>query len=460
MRRLTLPDMQIETLTAARIANPTYPSTVRIPVFSRRFALVALCGALALTTLEGAGRKWIVGSDIGFWSYIFYFSKDFVFLALIVLPSKQFVPESLRVFKRSLVSGGLLAAVGLGLSALKAFSLVGAVLTLRAVILLPIVAYLGTRRIDWISIRTIAWLLAIMTAANFLLGVIQNGAERDSIINRYASTTTEITAVETGVRATGTYSYISGMALMAFVGIWAGLVLLSLATNSADRIAGWLAILSGFGCSLTSVSRGPVVTGALMLLIWGFKFRGGLSNWARTFVAATLIVLIVAYSGAVPVLSQLGEGLIQRTDTSDDSFSERAFGEFRELPFAISAAPTGRGLGSEQVAGNYFQKGEMSFTTFENQFPRLIMETGVLGFLGFLVICGGALVSLQVAKHYAEGEQTRSVLSATQLFLASMFYLNVVFNHTASAFAWLIFVSTMAGCSSMLNRELRLRFRG
>jgi len=238
------------------------------------------------------------------------------------------------------------------------------------------------------------------------------------------------------------------MGVISIVGVWAGLVLLGVGTNTRDRIAGWIAIVGGFGCGLTSVSRAPIIIGALMILIWGLFYRASLSSGLRLALAGILISVVIMYSGVLPTFLELGDGLILRAEESNDTFQERAFGQFVESYEAFSLAPLGAGLGTEQVAGNYFRSGEMKFTTFENQLPRIIMDTGILGLLGFLVICLGALGSLQAAKRNALTESERSVQLATQLLLASMFYTNVVFNHTASAFAWLIFAATLASAGA------------
>src|SRR5439155_8274916 len=125
---------------------------------------------------------------------------------------------------------------------------------------------------------------------------------------------------------------------------------------------------------------------------------------------------------------------------------ERLFGQFEEGLFAIYVAPFGEGLGTEQVGGNYYTRGEMTFTTYEGQLPRLVLEMGAFGLAGFLLICAGAVMALQCAKKYAAGRGNQAALLATQLLLVSMFAANIVFNHVASALVWMIFAAVLAWC--------------
>src|SRR5205807_10581449 len=188
------------------------------------------------------------------------------------------------------------------------------------------------------SIKSIATILALLTIINFALGVVQNRTGAESVLNRYAAPNVAITVVETGVRATGTFSFISGLGVMAVVGIWAGLVLLSLRNSTRYRFLGGCSIVAGFGCSLAAVSRGPVLIGAVMVAVWLAFVRLGISSTVRLSIAAALVILMLAVSGLVPILGDLGSGLIQRNESAGDSFQERAFGQFGEMYDAITFA--------------------------------------------------------------------------------------------------------------------------
>jgi hypothetical protein len=107
-------------------------------------------------------------------------------------------------------------------------------------------------------------------------------------------------------------------------------------------------------------------------------------------------------------------------------------------------APLGNGFGTEQVGGQYYATGQADFNHYECLLPRLAMETGVMGLVGYLLVCTGALLALQRAAQLTIDVGVRAMLVATQMFLVIMFYENVVFDHTASAFVWMIFAAVMA----------------
>lgn len=408
---------------------------------------LVLLAALALVVLEGSIRKWVIGSEAGKWSYLAYFSKDIVFAALLLLPVRQPSSPALKTFGDWLIPGSVLLGIGAVISSVQGFNPVGAGLTFRATIFLPVVAWLAVTRLAGLPLRWVAWLLAILTLLNFGLGTFQNRLPADHFVNRYVAETENIVAEASGTRATGTFSYITGLAVISSVGIWAGMALLSLARNRWDQIGGILAIGAGFGCALASISRGPVFIGVAMVAIWLAFPRAGLSVLSRSLVASVGVVVLVVSFGLAAVFSQLWGGFQSRLETAGDSTHERVFGQLGETVLALKTSPLGNGFGTEQVGGNYASAGIKSFTNFETQLPRLVLEAGVLGLLGFAAICIGAILALQRAKRDAPDTGTNAMLLATQTLLLPMFYTNVIFNHTASAFVWMIFAAVLAASS-------------
>ena len=89
----------------------------------------------------------------------------------------------------------------------------------------------------------------------------------------------------------------------------------------------------------------------------------------------------------------------------------------------------------------------MSFARFESQFARLVMETGLIGLVGFLVICAGILYLLFQKRRELHDEGLRRIFVLSAFIIASYFYINVAFNHIASYFAWVIVTVTLASAS-------------
>ena len=424
---------------------------------SRRFGWWILVSALTLTVLEGAIRKWVIGSAFQLGSYVAYFSKDIVFALLLLVPARRASSAALEIFHRWLVPGCFLLVCGALSSMTREIDPEGAVLTLRAALFLPLVAFLAVSRLQGISLRSVAWIIGLLTILNFPLGVLQNQLPPHHVLNRYATDTLDITTTATGVRATGTFSYITGMAIISVVGVWAGMVYMSLAQNVRQQIFGWAILASGVGCGLASVSRGPILIGAFVLLAW-LLFSG---EWAcgksRSVIAGTFFLGILVLFEVTTTFFEPGQGLLLRAEASKDTTEERGLGQFEEALMALDMAPLGNGLGTEQVGRYHYSQGEMADTTFESQLGRLVLETGVFGLAGFLVICAGPVLALEVAKRHSETGGEKAALLATQLFLASMFAGNVVFNHTASAFVWMIFAAAM-GASLPAPRAAPSRF--
>jgi hypothetical protein len=403
-----------------------------------------LLAALALTVLEGAIRKWVIGSTFEFSSYIVYFSKDVVFALLLFLPARSASSPMREVFGRWLCLGCFLLLCGALGSVTQDINFAGAMLTLRALFFLPIVAFLAASRMRGLSLRSVALLLGLLTILNFALGVVQNHLLPQDVLNRYATGASDISTTQTGVRATGTFSYITGMGTISVVGIWAGIVYVSLGENLRQQAFGWAVIAAGLGCGLASVSRGPIVIGSVMIGAWLLFSGAWATTKSRALTAGLLLAGLFAAVQLTTTFLQLTRGLLLRAETSNDTTQERGFVQFEEAVIAMAMAPFGSGLGTEQIGRNHYDHGEMASTTFESQWGRLVLETGILGLAGFIIVGVGSLIALEFAKRHVRKSGESAVYLATQLFMASMFATNTVFNHVASAFVWMIFSAVLA----------------
>lgn len=400
--------------------------------------------ALTLTVFEGAIRKWLIGSTFQLWSYLAYFSKDLVFALLLLLPGKINPSPGVEVFRRWLAPGCFLLICGAIGSGTETVVFEGAVLTLRSALVLPLLAFFAAARERGISLTSVAWLLGIYTVANFLLGASQNQLPPGHLLNRYAADVPNIVATETGVRATGSFSYITGMGVFSVVGVWAGLVYLSSARSMRQQIFACVVLASGIGCGLASISRGPLLIEAVMVIIWLLASGNLMGKKTRALAAVALCVAVALVMGVTGTFSDLSQGLLQRIEASEDTVHDRAFAQLDEAVMAFEMAPFGNGLGTEQVGRFALSSGVLTHTSYESQLPRIILEVGLPGFLGFLAISIGAIVALQAVKSYHAPPGRKAALLATQLLLAATIYNNVVFNHIASAFVWMIFAAVLA----------------
>src|ERR1700674_5521450 len=116
-------------------------------------------------------------------------------------------------------------------------------------------------------------------------------------------------------------------------------------------------MVGGLGCGLASVSRAPVVLGMVMLLAWVLVSTGAFRAVRRSVGALALVAGLGIATGVFPALNRLEGNLLERHEVNEDTFKERAFGQFYEAYQVLAVAPWGAGLGSEQVAGNYYANG-------------------------------------------------------------------------------------------------------
>jgi hypothetical protein len=398
--------------------------------------------------MEGAARKWFFSSG-SIAKYLCYFSKDILFGLLVVTTWPRTAINGSDSLKKFLTFGISLCVVGAIISSTEEYNLVGAVLSARALFFLPLIAYLALPRLGGIKLEGVALLIGLFTIANAGLGLLQYHASPDALINHYATEAGSPADMFQGnVRAAGTFSYITGYGNMASVGAWAGLTLLCLAAGRIQYVmAGWAIYLAALLCGLASISRATVLLVGATFIVFVLSGRQGLANLFKAGAGLTVIFLVAYSVNLSSKFTALSDKLLQRSEMAGDSFGERTLNPISEIGDAFETAPMGGGFGMQQVGGVYAETGIMAFRSWENQFPRLVIETGILGLAGFFVTCIGALGALFTARNSCPTEGLRRVCALTIFLFSSLFFTNVAFNHTASFFAWSIFAVTIAAVS-------------
>ncbi len=193
---------------------------------------VIVCLAIIACVFEGALRKWLFRGSGGTAIYLCYFAKDILLAALILATRPRGTDSAPHRFRKILGIGLFLVISGAGISAVTGVNWVGAVLSLRALCFLPVVAYLAISRLAGMKLERLAVLIGCLTLGNAILGTVQYSSPAGAPVNYYAADlATEAAAFEGHVRSAGTFSYISGYGNMAAAGSWAGLTLLCLAAG-------------------------------------------------------------------------------------------------------------------------------------------------------------------------------------------------------------------------------------
>jgi O-antigen ligase len=396
--------------------------------------------------LEGALRKWIFRESAGPIRYACYFAKDFIFTVILFCRPVGALNQEL---KRVLVLAFPLIIGGIIFGSVHDLNVVGGILSFRALVGLPIIAYFAIPRLREIKIDMLLLVIGGLTVLNAALGLAQNSSAPDAPINFYAtSDLASATAFEENVRAAGTFSYITGYSTFATVGAWAGVCLLCLARGRILYIiAGWGFYAASLICALVSISRGTVLIVVAMLVVFTVSGKDALGNLFKGIVAAAVLFAIGYALSFNPLLVRLTDTVIARHEAADDTVEERTVDPFLDAGIAAQIAPLGAGFGTEQVAGVYAETGVMSLGHFESQYARIVMETGLIGLVGFLILCIGAVYVLFRTRRMITDEGLRRVFLLSAFLVGSLFFTNVVFNHFASYFAWMILALTLATAS-------------
>lgn len=404
--------------------------------------------ALILNITEGAVRKWVPGFSEGTGRSVAYFAKDVCFAlgAILVIAKSSSGNRALATAALWAIPAVIAIMVGSLMSIAVDFNPVGALLSVRAILVLPILGYWYASRLKSFPLLGFALVGVALTVINAPLSLIQNGLPSSHILNRYAADTLYIVEVEHGVRATGTFAYITGLGVMSSFGVWAGMVVLSLSRNWITQFIGVIGILAGFGCAFSSISRGTVVIAIAMLVLWALSSVKATRMLGRGLWLAGLVgvVFLLLFPGMSERFIYVGEGSFDRFESAGDDNMGRAFGQFDEMWQAIQNHPLGTGLGTEQVGGSYVSKGEAALGRYETQFPRIVLEMGFIGFVGFLLLVVAVTYALQKAKGGPKQWRWNLVVTATQIYLLGQFYSNLVFNHSGSSAIWLVATAVLA----------------
>lgn len=431
-----------------RIASGDLPAAyARDSALARRLLVVVfLC-----VIFEGAARKWLLSSEIPELSYFAYLSKFVAFWAICIAvsPPAQ-MPRAVIEFRGWLHVGLVMVLGGALMSAFSGFSVAGAFLTIVMTVVGPILAYLVAPRIQSANfVRVFQW-IALMSLVPAALGLVQFELPVTHVLNKYLGDSgwTDVITDLGRVRATGTFSFISGMTSMTVVCVWAGLSLHAISSRTRDRLLGLISVASGFVCGFAALSRGAIFLGVALLAV-----RLLLVGRDRV-----LVVMVVAgglgfgYLVADRPTSQvefevtLTSGVFVRHSRSD-SVLDRLGSWSEQLAEASDAVPLGNGFGVNQVGGRAVDTGQRKLASYEAELARLVAEVGILGLVGIIVIRIGLLLVLFRAWRDMAHSPARNALLLSMAALGAFFVNNSAFNHVAAGFVWPIAAIALAWAS-------------
>ena len=412
---------------------------------SRSISFVAgcLCASVVLCVIDGAIRKWVYQDSTPSFQAITYFAKDIPLVAAFAYSLGRGGAGRFDILRTCLIVGSFAIAAGCAVQ-LRAYSPVGAVVSLRGLLFLPWFAYVAgphcNRRWD---LHAVGVAIGVSAILNAFLGASQFALPLDHVLNQ--QTSSAVTAVgDVGrIRASGTFAYISGMAAMCIGACWVGATLILRSRASA---LGYACIVAGLACASAAVSRSGALVGLILVV-----FPLLLINSGR--------ILLIAFVGSIAAFYGLVGGAVGEVNTEEaslqtavvaraqtaDSFDERSSGTFSQVPDAIWNYPLGVGLGRAQTSAAAVSEQD---AIYEYEPARIAYEIGLLGLLGTALIRAGFIWEFWRARQRG-GDAACTATGLTFSGLALV--LTIVFDHNAATF-WAVAMTVCLGARG-IGRE-------
>ena len=347
-----------------------------------------------LLIFEGTFRKWILPQ----FSDVLLVVRDPVVLAIYFFAIKA------RVFPRNkyMLTLGIIAV----LSWLVSLVVLEPYLSLKPIILvtgfgfrsnflhLPLIFILG-RVFDQEDVLKLGkWVLIGLIPMCVLLAV-QFSAAPDSFINRTAGLgeAQQITAGGGKIRPPGTFSFVSGV--IFYAALSAAFLLYGALTRGVYR--NWLLLGGGFALVVTiavsgsrSVLLAVLVVLASLLAIIAFR-PSAMNQFGRNLLIAVVVLVVVVrlpvFQEGVQVLSDRFTAVAEAEEKSIASgLAARMFYGFTEgISFLPKAPIAGYGLGIGTNGGAKFLTGRTVFLLTEGEWGRIILESGPILGVAFLL---------------------------------------------------------------------------
>jgi hypothetical protein len=240
------------------------------------------------------------------------------------------------------------------------------------------------------------------------------------------------------VRASGTFSYISGYGVFCQFVLVAAMALLILRPlhSRTGALAAVGACFAFVGC-LSSGSRGPVFGAALQL-----GLLGALLLWSRMDVGASVVLKLaviavviggIAVTRVPDIYESFRERVIATASDVDVRLSSGFFGWLRVLAFY----PLGEGIGmAHQQAGTLVGRVAGFLSGYESELSRIAYELGIPGF--------GAMAAFRLSLLLRIGfgmrrlrDRTRATVAGVSLSTIALLLTGGVYTPMANALLYL-----------------------
>jgi hypothetical protein len=424
----------------------------------RRWRL-AVQAAMLLLVFEGAIRKWLLPGA----QDLVYFAKDAVLLG--AYAGFFFHGRSRRwpLPQAPFLYAALACAAALGLvqifNPLLPNILVGALGFKAYFLYVPLLFVVPAVFRDDAELARFLKRYLLIVFPVVALSVAQFFSPPGSILNTYAQPTESSSISTFGsskfVRATGTFSYISGYTSYLLV---TTILILMILTTTRWRFRGNLVIYAALGTVLlgimTSGSRGPIFLLSLVFPVYWWLGVVREKQSGRTFVRLLLGVSLLA-AGLTSAGDQAVAAYSQRASGSEDIASRLAFPFVSPAHMLPYAGLFGFGIGATHQAASALTGGVenplLVNVTPEAESGRVMLELGPLGFLlVYAVRCALAAFTFRQVLRLRTAFHRALAISALLFFLIQIPG-GVVFDATAGVYYW--FLAGLVFLAVRLDRQ-------
>jgi hypothetical protein len=346
-----------------------------------------------LLILEGALRKWVIPQL----SNPLLVIRDPVVLAIYLLSFRG------RVFPRNgwtvtLIVIGVLTAITtfIGLwpyLALKPIALVCAYGIHANFFHLPLI-FVMAKVLSFEDVKKFGWWTLILVIPMALLMIVQFRAAPDALVNRTAGGEGEMMLSALGkVRTAGPFTFVIGV--VAYFGLATGFLIWAVLKPGTYKT--WLLAAAGISLVIGTAVSGSrsvvgscvIVLGSLLLVI--FLRPEAVNRAGQALLVALVLGFIVSripiFREGLNVLTTRFNEVAEATEQSvARGIIARLFSGFGESAFVIGKAPWfGYGLGIGTNAGANILTGHSSFLLTEGEWSRVLLESGPLLGLAYLL---------------------------------------------------------------------------
>jgi hypothetical protein len=392
----------------------------------------------AAIVYEGALRKWVMPAPL---HPVAFLAKDALGVCYIAFHQNTTGSKYQNILKLlGYITAGLLffsLLLGLG------NSWQSAIITYKNAVLWPLIAASMVTNTSSETWKRLSLLTAPTTIGMFLLGGEQFFSPTSSWLNQYAWTAAGLQSpVATfggvqGVRATGTFSYISGMSEFAVFSFVLCLCFFLTSVSLKQKLLLISGCSAAIGCAVESGSRAPIVLITLVILS-GLALN--LTNRNTVLYLGIFFITVTAILW-FSLDKQMTEEYVKRW-TVDPQETLRRFtneglrGNYWEM---LTRNPIGVGLGQ----GNGYAVFETSRSNkvvganvYDDSASIAIYESGLLGLLAFYL--APSVLGWQLTLGFMDqSSAVRSLAVSFGLVSVVGLIAGVWHDHNAAAFTWL-----------------------